>query len=90
MIFDIDKTEYIAIVAGMDCLPSVHVNEVIDHTYIELAQNTAINHFAKDFQLYFRRTKKNTSCFLEITTFKDNFPNGSLILLSFGVCICLS
>ena len=34
MIFDIDKTEYIAIVAGMDCLPSVHVNEVIDHTYI--------------------------------------------------------
>ena len=64
MIFDIDKTEYIAIVAGMDCLPSVHVNEVIDHTYIELAQNTAINHFANRFPVLFQENQEKHKLFL--------------------------
>ena len=62
MIFDIDKTEYIAIVAGKDCLPSVH--EVIDHTYIELAQNTAINHFANRFPTLFQENKEKYKLFL--------------------------
>ena len=62
MIFDIDKTEYIAIVAGKDCLPSVH--EVIDHTYIELAQNTAINHFANRFPALFQENPEQHKLFL--------------------------
>lgn len=62
MIFDIDKTEYIAIVAGKDCLPSVH--EVIDHTYIELAQNTAINHFANRFPALFQENQEKHKLFL--------------------------
>ena len=69
MIFDIDKTEYIAIVAGMDCLPSVHVNEVIDHTYVELAQNTAINHFANRFPTLFQENQEKYKLFLG----NDNF-----------------
>ena len=62
MTFDIDKTEYIAIVAGKDCLPSVH--EVIDHTYIELAQNTAINHFANRFPALFQENQEKHKLFL--------------------------
>ena len=64
MIFDIDKTEYIAIVEGMDCLPYVHVNEVIDHTYIELAQNVAINHFANRFPTLFQKNQEKYKLFL--------------------------
>ena len=49
MTFDINKTEYIAILAGIDCLPPVKEGEVIAPAFVELAQKTAIEHFAKRF-----------------------------------------
>ena len=46
MTFEINKTEYIAVIAGMDCLPRINEDEIIDPSYIELAQKAATDHFA--------------------------------------------
>ena len=54
MTFEINKTEYIAVIAGMDCLPPVNEDEIIDPSYIELAQKTAIDHFANRFHKLFK------------------------------------
>ena len=45
MTFEINKTEYIAVIAGMDCLPRINEGEIIDPSYIELAQKKATDHF---------------------------------------------
>ena len=49
MTFDIDETEYIATVTGIDCLPPVNESKIIASEHVELAQKTAIEHFAKRF-----------------------------------------
>ena len=64
MTFDIDKTEYIAIVAGIDSLPPANKGEVIAPAFVELAQNTAINHFANRFPTLFQENQEKYKLFL--------------------------
>ena len=58
MTLDINKTEYIAILAGIDCLPQVKEGEVIAPAFVELAQKTAIEHFTHRFPDLFRVSPK--------------------------------
>ena len=90
MTFEINKTEYIAVIAGMDCLPRTNEDEIIDPSYIELAQKAATDHFANRFPSYSRIIKKSTNYSLEIIIFKSNFRNGNLTLSNSGIYICLS
>lgn len=64
MTFEINKTEYIAVIAGMDCLPPVNEDEIIDPSYIELAQKTAIDHFANRFPKLFKENQEKYELFL--------------------------
>ena len=83
MTFEINKTEYIAVIAGMDCLPRTNEDEIIDPSYIELAQKAATDHFANRFSKLFKDNQ-------EIIIFKSNFRNGNLTLSNSGIYICLS
>lgn len=65
MEFDIDKTEYIAILAGIDCLPPVKEGEVVAPAFVELAQKTAIEHFAHRFPDLFQENQDKYNLFLE-------------------------
>lgn len=64
MTFEINKTEYIAVIAGMDCLPPVNEDEIIDPSYIELAQKTATDHFANRFSKLFKDNQEKYELFL--------------------------
>lgn len=64
MTFEINKTEYIAVIAGMDCLPPVNEDEIIDPSYIELAQKTATDHFANRFPKLFKENQEKYELFL--------------------------
>ena len=88
MTFEIDKTEYIAIVAGIDSLPPANKGEVIAPAFVELAQKTAMEHLPIDFLICFRRTEPSTNFSLKTAPYKNNSPNGNLTLSSFGICIC--
>ena len=64
MTFEINKTEYIAVIAGMDCLPPINEDEIIDSSYIELAQKTATDHFANRFPKLFKENQEKYELFL--------------------------
>ena len=64
MTFDIDKTEYIAIVAGIDSLPPANKGEVIAPAFVELAQKTAIEHFTHRFPTLFQENQEKYKLFL--------------------------
>lgn len=64
MTFEINKTEYIAVIAGMDCLPRINEDEFIDPSYIELAQKAATDHFANRFSKLFKDNQEKYELFL--------------------------
>ena len=64
MTFEINKTEYIAVIAGMDCLPRTNEDEIIDPSYIELAQKAATDHFANRFSKLFKDNQEKYELFL--------------------------
>ena len=64
MTFEINKTEYIAVIAGMDCLPRINEDEIIDPSYIELAQKAATDHFANRFSKLFKDNQEKYELFL--------------------------
>lgn len=83
MTFDIQKTEYIAILAGIDCLPPVREGEVIDTSFVEQAQKTAIEHFAHRFPDLFQENQDKYKMFLESTTIQTQLSEWKLDPIKF-------
>lgn len=83
MTFDIQKTEYIAILAGIVCLPPVREGEVIDTSFVELAQKTAIEHFAHRFPDLFQENQDKYKMFLESTTIQTQLSEWKLDPIKF-------
>lgn len=83
MTFDIQKTEYIAILAGIDCLPPVREGEVIDTSFVEQAQKTAIEHFAHRFPDLFQENQDKYKMFLESSTIQTQLSEWKLDPIKF-------
>lgn len=83
MEFDIDKTEYIAILAGIDCLPPVKEGEVIAPAFVELAQKTAIEHFAHRFPDLFQENQDKYKLFLENSSIQKQLSEWKLDRIKF-------
>ena len=83
MTFDIDKTEYIAIVAGIDSLPPANKGEVIAPAFVELAQKTAIEHFTHRFPDLFQENRAKYKLFLENSTIQKQLSEWKLDPIKF-------
>ena len=83
MTFDIDKTEYIAIVAGIDSLPPANMGEVIAPAFVELAQKTAIEHFTHRFPDLFQENRAKYKLFLENSTIQKQLSEWKLDPIKF-------
>ena len=83
MTFDIDKTEYIAIVAGIDSLPLANKGEVIAPAFVELAQKTAIEHFTHRFPDLFQENRAKYKLFLENSTIQKQLSEWKLDPIKF-------
>ena len=83
MTFDINKTEYIAILAGIDCLPPVKEDEVIAPAFVELAQKTAIEHFTHRFPDLFQENRAKYKLFLENSTIQKQLSEWKLDPIKF-------
>ena len=83
MTFDIDKTEYIAIVAGIDSLPPANKGEVIAPAFVELAQKTAIKHFTHRFPDLFQENRAKYKLFLENSTIQKQLSEWKLDPIKF-------
>ena len=83
MTFDIDKTEYIAIVAGIDSLPPANKGEVIAPVFVELAQKTAIEHFTHRFPDLFQENRAKYKLFLENSTIQKQLSEWKLDPIKF-------
>lgn len=83
MEFDIDKTEYIAILAEIDCLPPVKEGEVIAPAFVELAQKTVIEHFAHRFPDLFQENQDKYKLFLEDSTIQKQLSEWKLDRIKF-------
>lgn len=83
MEFDIDKTEYIAFLAGIDCLPPVKEGEVIAPAFVELAQKTAIEHFAHRFPDLFQENQDKYKLFLENSSIQKQLSEWKLDPIKF-------
>ena len=83
MTFDIDKTEYITIVAGIDSLPPANKGEVIAPAFVELAQKTAIEHFTHRFPDLFQENRAKYKLFLENSTIQKQLSEWKLDPIKF-------
>ena len=83
MTFDINKTEYIAILAGIDCLPPVKEGEVIAPAFVELAQKTAIEHFTHRFPDLFQENQDKYKLFLENSSIQKQLSEWKLDRIKF-------
>lgn len=83
MTFDIDKMEYIAIVAGIDSLPLANKGEVIAPAFVELAQKTAIEHFTHRFPDLFQENRAKYKLFLENSTIQKQLSEWKLDPIKF-------
>lgn len=83
MTFDINKTEYIAILAGIDCLPPVKEGEVIAPAFVELAQKTAIEHFTHRFPDLFQNNQDKYKLFLENSSIQKRLSEWKLDRIKF-------
>lgn len=83
MTFDIQKTEYIAILAGIDCLPSANEDDVITPEFVELAQITAIEHFTHRFPDLFQENQEKYKLFLEDYTIQKQLSEWKLDPIKF-------
>ena len=83
MTFDINKTEYIAILAGIDCLPPVKEGEVIAPAFVELAQKTAIEHFTHRFPDLFQENQDQYKLFLENSSIQKQLSEWKLDRIKF-------
>lgn len=83
MTFDINKTEYIAILSGIDCLPPVKEGEVIAPAFVELAQKTAIEHFTHRFPDLFQENRAKYKLFLENSTIQKQLSEWKLDPIKF-------
>lgn len=83
MTFDINKTEYIAFLAGIDCLPPVKEGEVIAPAFVELAQKTAIEHFAHRFPDLFQENQDKYKLFLENSSIQKQLSEWKLAPIKF-------
>lgn len=83
MTFDINKTEYIAILAGIDCLPPVKEGEVIAPAFVELAQKTAIEHFTHRFPDLFQENQDKYKLFLENSNIQKQLSEWKLDPIKF-------
>lgn len=83
MTFDINKTEYIAILSGIDCLPPVKEGEVIAPAFVELAQKTAIEHFTHRFPDLFQENQAKYKLFLENSTIQKQLSEWKLDPIKF-------
>lgn len=78
MTFDINKKEYIAILAGTDCLPPDNKGEVIAPAFVELAQKTAIEHFTHRFPGLFQENRDKYKLFLENSSIQKQLSEWKL------------
>ncbi len=83
MTFDIDKTEYIAIVAGIDSLSPANKGEVIAPVFVELAQKTAIEYFTHRFPDLFQENRAKYKLFLENSTIQKQLSEWKLDPIKF-------
>ena len=83
MTFEIDKTEYIAIVAGIDSLPPANKGEVIAPAFVELAQKTAMEHFTHRFPDLFQENRARYKLFLENSTIQKQLSEWKLDPIKF-------
>lgn len=83
MNFEIDKIEYISVVAEIVCLPPVREGEVIDTSFVEQAQKTAIEHFAHRFPDLFQENQGKYKLFLENSSIQKQLSEWKLDPIKF-------